>query len=847
MIGFAAGGSLPTSISLSGPLLSSNGATITALSNLVRIADGASISSTTTAPLVTFNGGSFTGGGPVNTASGGSLLRMFSQVGQSGTSLTLAGPYFNSTGGATFVTTDSNTFNIADGATLVSSTTSPFASFSGGSATSAFSFFGLDSNTSFGTPLTVGSGVAPNVSIAGTLVEGTNATFATSNGSFLFLDAGSSLTQSGSAPLLRLTAAAPNGTVVNTSTNLVSLFTAPELASPSLLLGGPLLSTVNTSISNGDPTSNTHPTLFIGDSSIVVSTSPEPFLSFDASSVNSSSNVVHVGRSKMAADPTTLALSGPLFAATNGSSFNTTSLGFAGGAACCNGFSVTQGAQIISTTMAPPIQLIDSSFNVGPDSQSGGNFFGITDGVGAGGLVAPSRVTLSGPWLNATDSSVSALFNLLSVTRGELSTFSSAPLIHLSGATLSLGGVDPFGNVQRSGRLLSLVSSATPGTVGSPGVLSLNGAGPLLVANDSSLSLTSDLVGIFNGGTLTSSAGVPLVQLSGGLLETQSAGGFNGYVLTIGSTGGPTGTEFATALLGGALLRTTGGALNLSGGILNVFNGGQVTTNGSTNPFAFVDGGVHTIAGNPSNAAAFSVFSLSGRSTASAFDAESGLSLGTDRPIQGPAQLDGTRPVLTPLLETAGATITGQRALWMDNALLEATAPLLNLTPKGATQSVLTTNGFQALELCCQARVTALGSSVIRLDNSVLNVNGGSLLHISGGKLTAGGDLVTLLNGSTLNIASGALIFLNSGFAQINGGLINFGGTGGNTANITNNFCPCTIIGGVPVALQNGALAANVQISNPIKNPTLGTLNLSPNAALAVVNGAGSKLIVGPQ
>jgi hypothetical protein len=281
---------------------------------------------------------------------------------------------------------------------------------------------------------------------------------------------------------------------------------------------------------------------------------------------------------------------------------------------------------------------------------------------------------------------------------------------------------------------------------------------------------------------------------------------------------------------------------------LGVFSGSQVTSLGSTDPFAFIDGGTHILAGNPNTGSGFAMFSLSGRNTATAVDAQTGLLLGTDRPIQGALQLDGSRPMLTPLLETSGATVTGQKVLRIDNALLEATAPLLNLRANGSTQSVMTATGSNALDLTFQTRVVALGSSMIRLDNSILNVANGSLVNVNASKLTVGGDLVNLVNGATLSILNGPLITVaGSGFTTIAGGLLNFGGTGGNTVNVTNSLCPCSLFGGVPVALQNGALATNVQISNPIKNPALGTLNLSPNAALAVVNGAGSKLTVGAQ
>jgi hypothetical protein len=314
---------------------------------------------------------------------------------------------------------------------------------------------------------------------------------------------------------------------------------------------------------------------------------------------------------------------------------------------------------------------------------------------------------------------------------------------------------------------------------------------------------------VFNGATFSSAATVPLVQIVGGSLETGTYDIFSGYVLVASAIGGPTGSGFALASLAGPLLSSTG-TLNLAGGLVGVFSGGQVTSTGSVNPFVFVDGGTHAISGGPS--AGIAMFGLSGRPTATALDAQSGLLLGTDRPLQGPLQLDGTRPMLTPLLETSGATVTGGKVLRIDNALLEATAPLLNLTAKGVTQSMLTATGTNAMDLTFAARVSTLGGSVIRLDNSVLNVANGSLVNVNASKLTVGGDLVNLVNGATLTLFNGPLITVaGNGFANITGGLINFGGTGGNTVNVTNSLCPCTLFGGIPVALQNGALAQNVQ------------------------------------
>ena len=102
------------------------------------------------------------------------------------------------------------------------------------------------------------------------------------------------------------------------------------------------------------------------------------------------------------------------------------------------------------------------------------------------------------------------------------------------------------------------------------------------------------------------------------------------------------------------------------------------------------------------------------------------------------------------------------------------------------------------------------------------------------------GDLFSLTNGSTLSVLNGPLLSLSGGsILNVNGALIGFGGTGGNLVSVANSFCPCTTIGGIPVSLTGGALASNVSIAGAIKNGSLGTLNLTPNAAVIRVDGAG--------
>jgi hypothetical protein len=107
------------------------------------------------------------------------------------------------------------------------------------------------------------------------------------------------------------------------------------------------------------------------------------------------------------------------------------------------------------------------------------------------------------------------------------------------------------------------------------------------------------------------------------------------------------------------------------------------------------------------------------------------------------------------------------------------------------------------------------------------------------------GDVFSLANGSTLSVLRGPLVSLSGGsILSVNGALIGFGGVGGNTVSVANSLCPCTSIGGIPVSLTGGAVAANVSITGAIKNGNLGALNLTPNAAVIRVDGAATKVTI---
>lgn len=277
------------------------------------------------------------------------------------------------------------------------------------------------------------------------------------------------------------------------------------------------------------------------------------------------------------------------------------------------------------------------------------------------------------------------------------------------------------------------------------------------------------------------------------------------------------------ATLAGPLLAAVDSDLTVPFSLLSVYQGGSLVTS-TTEPLVRLEGGSHSIG----NLAGLPMFDLWGVSSTT--DPETGLTLGTDRPLQHAGSL----------LETSRATVSAPQAVRIDNALLEATAPLLALR-NGSTLTTTT----DAVQLSYQAKVTSLGS-LVKLDSSTMIVARGAALNIAGGSLLrVTGDLFSLTNGSTLSVLSGPLVSLSGGsILSVNGALIGFGGTGGNLVSVANNLCPCTTISGIPVSLTGGALASNVSIAGAIKNGNLGSLNLAPNAAVIRVDGVGTKVTI---
>jgi hypothetical protein len=533
-------------------------------------------------------------------------------------------------------------------------------------------------------------------------------------------------------------------------------------------------------------------------------------------------------------------------------------------------------APITPTTQGAPVNPVPPS---GGLSSSLPFIFNNQAAAIPGDLYAVSGGTtqnVSSDFLEATNSTVTVGGNVLRIT-GAMSSTTALPFMSLNGSTLGAQVVAfvQNGSLSLPGTLLDAVNStitADLGTVRSNGQLTLGGS--FLHAVGGSIGAPDHLLKIVASGSLTGSGLGALFDLSGTTVNVGSGSGNQYFQVTGGGSNvtlaGPllAAARSALTLTGSALLDVTtnatftdttgqplwslrGGSLQLSatangfvaqdqgrislrGGLLDAVNSqitssddfvlgtgkGQFIVTDSVAPLVSLTGGRHQIATDGS------IFHL--RGTATAHDPVSGLNLGTEEPIQHSGGF----------LDLNAATVATERAVRVDVALLQASAPLLNLF--GA--SLLTTSD-NAIDLTSKANVTNT-VPFVSLDQSRLIVNNANLVNVAGASfLQGGGNLVNLANGSTLTINNGVLLFVSGGsIVNISGALIAFSGAPGNIVNITNNL-EFRLIGGIPVALTNGALASNVIITGtPIKNPSLGTI--TPNKALIQVNGSTSKVTI---
>src|SRR5215467_6868974 len=255
----------------------------------------------------------------------------------------------------------------------------------------------------------------------------------------------------------------------------------------------------------------------------------------------------------------------------------------------------------------------------------------------------------------------------------------------------------------------------------------------------------------------------PLVEFTGGSVT------FDSVMVVAGGS---------MASLAGPILRATDTNLTIPTSLLTVFPGGSFTSS-TTDPLVSVTGGTHALGTD------VAMFDIAGSGTA--LDADTGLMLATTEALK----TNG------PLFEADGATVTTNQVVRLDQALLEASAPLLHL--KNGSQ--LTSAG-NAIALGNQSRLTANASALVALNASKMLVSMGSLVNVSGASvLNVSGNLVSLSNGSALSLLNGSLLTVSgNSLASIGGSLVSFGGSGGNLLSVSNNYCggSCAMIGGIP-------------------------------------------------
>jgi hypothetical protein len=505
---------------------------------------------------------------------------------------------------------------------------------------------------------------------------------------------------------------------------------------------------------------------------------------------------------------------------------------------------------VTSTTTDALIDLIGGSVTYG--AAAGGNLLKVSGGAitTAGALVRAAGVTFLAngdlmALVNATVRSAGALLDvqssgtpvqpihlgastLLSMRNGSTVTTTSttAAALQLSNSAVTadrLAGSDGLGNtITLAGPAVSLTNNSTltlravgDEPAGSTDVLSFaptvdSRNVPFVSLRSSTLTLTGadeQLVGLGDSGLAPTTYGIALfatgtaaspstINLKGAALELE-AGTSNATGATVQLTHthvNQTDTGRGLVVAGGAgtkslqssLLSVSNGSLNLSGGVLQVAAGT--------------------------------------------------LSAGGD----------------LPLLDLAGTVVSTPEVVRVDQALLEASRSLLNLRAAGASGTTLASAG-PAFNLVNQATLNAqlAGDALVLLDRSVLRVAAGSVVNVAGGSLlNVVGDLFALRNGSTLSALTGGLASISGGSVMnVTGFLVNFG-AGTNAVNLATACGECLrqTIGGVNFGLVNGALPANITIAGDYRpfNNAGGSNSITPNAVHVIVDGATSKVKLGP-
>ena len=207
--------------------------------------------------------------------------------------------------------------------------------------------------------------------------------------------------------------------------------------------------------------------------------------------------------------------------------------------------------------------------------------------------------------------------------------------------------------------------------------------------------------------------------------------------------------------------------------------------------------------------------------------------------------IDGEIQVDTGVL--VGSTDTSQNTVPLDQALLKASSPLLAMI-----RGTLTTTSDFGRVAGQNAKLVASimpGDALVRLDASLMIVNGNLFSVTAGASLVVNGNLVFLNQGSTLTLNGGVLASVlgaGSTFSLTNGALVEFG-AGTNTLNISNNLCagggcfnPFLTNPTLQVAGDSSSFSVPQGYTPFVGLTNTNTVNIGSNAAILAVQDGGT-------
>ncbi len=383
-----------------------------------------------------------------------------------------------------------------------------------------------------------------SLAVASTLLSDSGGTL-NAGGSVIAVEGDARLTSTATTPLLRFTGTAAGASRVTADGNFVFL-SANTPPAPAMSLSAPLVVATLSDLRNGDAATSARSFLAVLDGASLASSSADALVSLlDGSSLTTSGSVFSIRRS--GASPSTMQLAGPLLIAQDSAITPfATALRDAAGAQrlCCNVLGVGQGAEFTSSSTSPLIDLARTTVSLGHRFVV---VFDTTSIFGEPTITAPASVQLAGPLARITGGRITGLQDFLGIFRSSLDSSTAEPLIQLDSTPVTMGGTSPINGATVSGRLLSISGSAT-----TPATLTL--AGPLFSANNSVITTTDDLFGVFGGALVTSTTREPFLSITGGSATAAAIGSF--FVMAAAA-----GVPPPVVSLEGGLLRARGTTL----------------------------------------------------------------------------------------------------------------------------------------------------------------------------------------------------------------------------------------------------------------------------------------------